>query len=224
MENDDNKPSRGEDLVIENFPGETVVYDQKRHRVHILKGDLAKVFDLCDGVKSTDEIAAQIASESDENSSEFVEDSIAVLEENSILRGSSRRDFLGKAAAAALAPLLVSIPVPAAAATLSSCRCATATSAGGASPTPCCQGVVTPGVSLCSNPAQTVGCTGGSAVSGNSIVCGTASCFEPATNTCSCRTNSGFCPGLAAGNTLTQRCCVGTDPTLTSPTCAGGIS
>ncbi len=49
--------ARTTDLIIEELPSETVVYDKKRNRVHCLNQAASLILRHCDGQTSVDEIA-----------------------------------------------------------------------------------------------------------------------------------------------------------------------
>jgi hypothetical protein len=54
------RPQRGEDLVLRDVGDELMFYEREGDRVHILNGTARKIFRLCDGKRSLEEIAAEL--------------------------------------------------------------------------------------------------------------------------------------------------------------------
>ena len=123
---------REEGLLVETVGDETVVYDLESKEAHCLKPLAAVVFTHADGRTSAEEIAELAAERLGEPITETqVRDAIAQLEASALLdtplvvhsgNGLSRRQMLGKSAAAAAgtfagASLITSVMAPVASAT-----------------------------------------------------------------------------------------------------------
>jgi hypothetical protein len=130
-------PARTEQLIVQELPGELLVYDLDRHKAHCLNQASAFVWKHCDGKMSVTEVRRLLEKEL----STSVDDDVVwlalgqlrrfhLLEEES--RGIlgmkvTRRDLVRKYLPAALAlPLILSIPAPTAAQAASN-ACAAAT-------------------------------------------------------------------------------------------------
>ena len=121
--------ARSEGLVVEQLPGETLVYDLERDEAHLLGPTASAVFALCDGQRTVAAIAAEVADRlEDAVTPETVHEALNQLTACDLLvaeptpaAGVSRRELVRKVAhvgaGAAAAPLIYSIvaPVPAAA-------------------------------------------------------------------------------------------------------------
>ena len=55
------KPRRAEPLEVNEAEDGLVVYDSRQDQVHHLNASAALIFDLCDGTRGVDEIAAVLA-------------------------------------------------------------------------------------------------------------------------------------------------------------------
>lgn len=112
-------------LIVEEVAGETVVYDETSHRAHCLNATAAKVWRLCDGRTSIDEIATAIsAGMVSPVDSSVVRLAVCELGESGLLDGdpalflaaASRREAIQKMVAAggaiALLPAITSIVAP----------------------------------------------------------------------------------------------------------------
>ena len=124
--------ARTEQLVVEELPEETLVYDLKRHTAHCLNGPAAVVWRHSDGRTSTTQLARILAEESglpqDEGIVRFALNRLQkakLLEEGTniptVAAGHSRRELVKRLAVGGLAMLLpvvatVVAPVPAMAA------------------------------------------------------------------------------------------------------------
>ena len=128
--------ARQEGLIIENLPGEVLVYDSERDKAHCLNQTAALVWKYCDGKTTSSSMARQLerdlnSSKVDEKMVLFALDQLSkdhLLEETfvppGILNGLSRRQMvrvLGIASIVAV-PLITTIVVPTARAATS---CAT---------------------------------------------------------------------------------------------------
>jgi hypothetical protein len=56
-------PRRRADVLTRDVDGETVILDRRRERVHHLNGTASRIWHLCDGVRTPDEIAGLISAE-----------------------------------------------------------------------------------------------------------------------------------------------------------------
>jgi hypothetical protein len=114
--------------VVQELPGETLVYDSERHQAHCLNQSAALLWKMCDGEKSVPEIARQLGKELgtpvDETTVWYGLKQLAkfhLLEEEvappQVVLGMSRRDFVRKAGitAAIAIPVISTIVAPTAA-------------------------------------------------------------------------------------------------------------
>lgn len=143
--------ARKADLVVEEVPGETLVYDLKSHKAHCLNRTAALVWKQCDGKRTAEQIARKVETEMGTTvSAEVVWMAVDRLEKLRLLQAPverapgmtrmSRREVvrrLGITAAVAL-PLITSIRSPLALQAISGCGRGGAP-CGGANP-PCCAG------------------------------------------------------------------------------------
>ena len=115
------------ELIIERLPGEVLVYDQVHHRAHCLSEAAARVWEMCDGRRSTDEARAALAAV---GTTESLETILANLTQAGLVRAPervnrSRRRMLGKTAVAAgvvlASPVVYSILSPSVAQAASLC-------------------------------------------------------------------------------------------------------
>ena len=118
--------ARSEGLVVEQLPGETLVYDLERDEAHLLGPIATAVFALCDGQRTVAAIAAEVADQlEDAVTPETVHEALnqltacnlLVADEPTPAAGMSRRELVRVGAGAAAGALIYSIvaPVPAAA-------------------------------------------------------------------------------------------------------------
>lgn len=127
--------ARHDALVIQEIPGETLVYDLNIHKAHCLNESAAFVWKHCDGNNSVADIVKLFETEGKGTvTADFVWLALDQLSEKELLRnhhtrhyaGKSRRELiktLGLATSAAL-PLVASlIAPPNAMATISPCVC-----------------------------------------------------------------------------------------------------
>jgi len=150
--------ARQDELVVEELPDETLVYDLKRHKAHCLNRTAALVWQHCDGQTSVAELAAlleeQLATPTDEAVVWMALDRLGrahLLTEQVTLPADraqySRREVLRtlrRAAAISLLPVVASIVAPRAAAAVSCIPLSTCL----ASLPPNCTGLVICGQSL----------------------------------------------------------------------------
>jgi len=113
--------AREEGLVIQELPGELLIYDLSNHKAHCLNRTAAFIWKHCDGRMTVPEIAARLGKEFDASSDEAVVwFALGQLKKTRLLRDSSngkqisRRDVIRKAglAAAVGLPLVTSILAP----------------------------------------------------------------------------------------------------------------
>jgi len=121
--------AKSEGLLVEEAGGDLIAYNLKRYRVHCLNDAAVKIWRLCTGKRTVEEIAAKVDSALDPASREIVvSDAIAQFERLGLVEPSdsvaprmSRRELVRKIGIGALAagvvlPLVTSIAAPAAAA------------------------------------------------------------------------------------------------------------
>lgn len=54
-------PIRRTDITVQRVAGEAILHDPRRGLAHVVNESAVHVWDLCDGRRSIDEIAAQLA-------------------------------------------------------------------------------------------------------------------------------------------------------------------
>jgi hypothetical protein len=120
--------ARREGLVVQELPGEVLVYDRERNKAHCLNSTAALVWSHCDGNRSVAQMASAIAAETQAPVDEdLIWLGVEQLSKSHLLRdgaklpqpkaGVSRREVMrriGLAAAVAL-PVVTSIVAPKAA-------------------------------------------------------------------------------------------------------------
>ncbi len=134
--NTNNPMARQTGLVVQEMPGEVLVYDLDSNKAHCLNESAALVWKSCDGTKSVTDIVRQFESNGGGKVTEdFVWLAIDQLNENSLLendisprfKGQSRRQVLktiGLASMVAL-PVIASLVAPQSALGAVSCACTT---------------------------------------------------------------------------------------------------
>jgi len=149
--------ARKNGLVIQEVPGELLVYDLDSDKAHCLNETAAIVWNACDGNTSVSDIAAIVAATSKgEASDDLVWLAIDQLNENNLLAeeltprftGESRRDVLKKIGIGAMIalPIVASLAAPKSVLAASSCNCANNVDCqfqAGSCPTQVCSGVGT---------------------------------------------------------------------------------
>jgi hypothetical protein len=58
-----NPKARTDGLIVQRLAGETLIYDQERHKAHCLNKTAAMVWEHCDGASTPTQIADQLTSE-----------------------------------------------------------------------------------------------------------------------------------------------------------------
>jgi hypothetical protein len=121
--------ARTSSLLVEELDGELMVYDQDADTAHVLRDDVARVWQLCDGTADADRIAADLRLDLT-----IVELALDELRTSDLLTADSadasalsRRDAVKKVAkvgaAAASVPLIYSLAIGPAAAMASATTC-----------------------------------------------------------------------------------------------------
>ncbi len=125
-------------LLVRELPDETLVYDLERHQAHCLNRSAGLVFRLCDGSRTSREIAAALDGGTDDEREAAVRLALAQLREAGLLLGAaapvqpeagtpsvpkedlSRRALLRRVGTALLLPAVASVlaPTPSQAASL----------------------------------------------------------------------------------------------------------
>lgn len=124
-------PAAREDLVVQQLPGETLIYDQRNHQAHCLNRPAAAVWRACDGGRSGTDL--RTAAENHLGSSlapEAVDLALRQLSSAGLLRAPlgprdgalTRRELVRRLGAAALVPALISLTAPPAHAQTSNCK------------------------------------------------------------------------------------------------------
>lgn len=145
--------ARSADLIIEEVPGETLIYDLKSHKAHCLNSTASLVWKHCDGKQTAEQVARRMEAELGAPVSiELVWLAVDRLEKLRLLEKPverapgaariSRREVvrrLGVTAAIAL-PLVTSIRAPMALQAVSGCGGAGAPCGNPGNP-PCCMGL-----------------------------------------------------------------------------------
>lgn len=136
MKNQNNPTARQQGLVVQEMPGETLVYDVDSNKAHCLNQSAAFVWRSCDGNNSVGDIVKQFEiSGGGKVTEDFVWLAIDQLNDNDLLettmpprfKGQSRRQALktiGLASVVAL-PVIASLVAPPSALGSVSCACAT---------------------------------------------------------------------------------------------------
>lgn len=135
MKNSQFPIARKDGLVVQEVPGELLVYDLDSDKAHCLNETAAIVWNACDGNTSVSDIAAVVAATSKgEASDDLVWLAIDQLNESNLLdeeltprfTGESRRDVLKKIGIGAMIalPIVASLAAPKSVMAASSCNCA----------------------------------------------------------------------------------------------------
>ncbi len=130
--------ARKNGLVVQEVPGEVLVYDLDTNKAHCLNETAAFVWKSCDGNTSVSDIASVLASKTGKTVNEdLVWLAIDQLNENRLLEkeikasfaGQSRREAIKKIGMASVIalPVIASLVAPPAALAVTSCNCITGT-------------------------------------------------------------------------------------------------
>lgn len=148
--------ARHNDLVVQEMPGEVLVYDLSSNKAHCLNETSANVWKACDGSNSIGDIARILGKSSSGNVSEDLvwlaidqlnEKDLLVAKTSSPFAGQSRREVIKKIGLASVVvlPIVASLVAPPNALASLSCACTTNANCTGktgcASQTNCNQGV-----------------------------------------------------------------------------------
>lgn len=134
MMNSEYPTARKTGLVVQEMPGEVLVYDLDSNKAHCLNQTAASVWRSCDGKTAISDIAGIIAADSGSDVSEdLVWLAIDQLSENNLLEkqfkaklgGQSRRDVIKKIGLASMVaiPVIASLAAPRSAMAAVSCIC-----------------------------------------------------------------------------------------------------
>ncbi|MGI8813427.1 MAG: PqqD family protein [Pyrinomonadaceae bacterium] len=134
MTNVDYPTARTNGLVVQEVPGEVLVYDLDSNKAHCLNQTAAIVWKSCDGKNSVTDIARLVSSEVGEGvNDDLVWLAIDQLSENDLLErelkstfaGQSRRDVLKKIGLASVValPVIASLVAPKNVLATASCAC-----------------------------------------------------------------------------------------------------
>ena len=132
-----NPIARRSGLVIQEMPGEVLVYDLDRDKAHCLNESAALIWHSCDGTNSVDDIVRKLEENSRGKVSEdLVWLALDQLNENDLLeagtgthfKGQSRRELLKKIGLASVIalPVIASLVTPQSVMAASSCACISA--------------------------------------------------------------------------------------------------
>lgn len=115
--------ARVDGLAVRELDDEILVYDRDRDEAHCLTGAAAAVWRACDGHRDLDALAARCGLDGASVAEvlERLQDSSLVSVPAAVGAQLSRRRLIGRAAAVAAAPLVLSIAAPSPAAASSHC-------------------------------------------------------------------------------------------------------
>ncbi len=134
MNNSQKPMARQTGLVVQDMPGEVLVYDLESNKAHCLNESAAIVWRSCDGASTVEDIVKNFEKTSGGKISEdFVWLAIDQLNSNGLLMGNvdskfagqSRRDVLKKIGLASIValPVIASLVAPQSAMAATSCLC-----------------------------------------------------------------------------------------------------
>ncbi len=134
--NSDHPLARNRDLVVQDLPGEVLVYDLSNNKAHCLNETSAFVWRSCDGKNSINDIAVALErSAGGKVNEDLIWLAIDQLNEKGLLQsghalrfsGQSRRDVLKKIGLASIVvlPIVASLVAPPNAMASTSCACLT---------------------------------------------------------------------------------------------------
>lgn len=132
MKTSPNPKARTENLVINDLPDETLVYDLNSNEAHCLNNTAAFVWKNCDGTNSPSDISAMIAKEfGAQVPDDFVWlaldqlNSNGLLTENTGVAKQNRREVIKKIGLASVIalPIIASMAAPKSALAATSCAC-----------------------------------------------------------------------------------------------------
>lgn len=116
MENVTKPMARQNGLVVQDMPGETLVYDTQTNKAHCLNESAAAIWRNCDGTQTIEEIVENFNKVSGgQVSDDFVWLAIDQLNENGLIEGEISKRFEGSSRRQALKTIgtasLVALPV-----------------------------------------------------------------------------------------------------------------
>jgi hypothetical protein len=76
-----NRPRRRTDIVLQDVGGEAILIDPRTDEAHVLNGSAARLWELCDGVRSMDELAAEFGAIYDLTAADVIDDVREVVAE-----------------------------------------------------------------------------------------------------------------------------------------------
>lgn len=130
-----NPTARQKALVIQELPGEVLVYDMYTNKAHCLNRSAALIWRLCDGQNTVMDIADKFESKNGKITEDFVWLALDQLSLSGLLEteipppftGQSRRHVLKKIGLASITalPIIASLVAPSSILGFSSCACAT---------------------------------------------------------------------------------------------------
>ena len=134
--------ARTDQLLVQRTGPETLIYDERTHRAHCLDARAARVWELCDGERTEEDIAAAYGEGA--TGVAVVRWTLGELEKSALLEGDggaearealSRRTLMKTVGLAAI-PVILAITAPKARAATSTCS----TTGQQCSTKPCCSG------------------------------------------------------------------------------------
>lgn len=75
------RPRRRADIVLQDVGGEAILIDPRTDEAHVLNGSAARLWQMCDGERSMDELAAEFGAIYDLTAADVLEDVREVVDE-----------------------------------------------------------------------------------------------------------------------------------------------
>jgi pyrroloquinoline quinone biosynthesis protein D len=75
------RPRRRADIVLQDVGGEAILIDPKTDEAHVLNGSAARLWQLCDGERSIDEIAAEFGALYELSAADVIDDVREVVDD-----------------------------------------------------------------------------------------------------------------------------------------------
>jgi coenzyme PQQ synthesis protein D (PqqD) len=72
-------PARSADVTLQRVGNEAILHDRRNGRAHVINSSAARIWDLCDGSATVDEIAERFAASYAMPASEVHADVVAIL-------------------------------------------------------------------------------------------------------------------------------------------------
>jgi pyrroloquinoline quinone biosynthesis protein D len=76
-----NRPRRRADVVLQDVGGEAILIDPHTDEAHVLNGSAARLWQLCDGERTIDELAAEFGAVYDLSAADVIDDVREVIGE-----------------------------------------------------------------------------------------------------------------------------------------------